>query len=167
MGGVSASSTNVNFAFATALEAARDLHTLAGVLYSKHDARAGEATTAVDGWEGGHRTTFDTKMTTEGTDVEAIRGALVTLAGKFASEWAAAWGEQDRINHARYVQHEKDQDSWVEDGTELVVGEDDYGEPPSDPPVPQPPDYAPTRAPIHPEFENSDQPRTMAANADV
>src|SRR5918998_116128 len=114
MGGVSASSTNVNFAFATALSAARDLHTLAGVLYSKHDARAGEATTAVDGWEGGHRTTFDTKMTTEGTDVESIRGALVTLAGKFATEWAAAWGEQDRINFARYVQAQKEEDSWVE-----------------------------------------------------
>ena len=164
MGGVSASSTNVNFAFATALSAARDLHALAGVLYTKHDARAGEATTAVDGWEGGHRTTFDTKMTTEGTDVESLRGALVTLAGKFASEWAAAWGEQDRINFARYVQAQKEEDSWVEDGTELVVGEDDYGAPPDDPPVPQAPDYEVTRAPMHTEYENSAQPRTAGSS---
>jgi hypothetical protein len=163
MGGYSASSTNVNFAYATALQAAHDLHKLAGVIFDKHDARAGEAVLAVDGWEGGHRDTFDTKMTTEGTDAETIRGALVTLAGKFASEWAAAWGEQDRINFARYVQKQKDDDSWVEDGAELVVGEDDYGEPPADPPVPQAPGYAPTRAPIHPEHENADQPRTMAA----
>lgn len=163
MGGYSASSTNVNFAYGTALQAARDLHALAGVLFTKHDSRAGEGTSAVDGWVGGHRDTFDTKMTTEGADVESIRGALVTLAGTFASEWATAWGEQDRINFARYVEHEKEQDSWVEDGAELVVGEDDYGAPPDDPPTPQPPNYEPTRAPMHTEFENSDQPRTMAS----
>lgn len=154
MGGYSASSSNVNFDFATALQAARDLYALSGVLNTKHDARATESSTAKDGWEGGHRDTFDSKMTTEDTDAGTIRSALVTLANRFASEWAAARGEQDRINHARYVQHEKDNDSWVEDGAELVVGEDDYGAPPANPPVPEPPDYEPTRDPVHPEFEN-------------
>ena len=76
------------------------------------------------------------------------------MANTFAAEWADARGEQDRINHARYVQHEKDNDSWAEDGVEWVVGEDDYGEPPANPSVPQPPDYEPTREPIHPEFES-------------
>jgi hypothetical protein len=155
MGGYSASSANVNFAYGLALQAARDLYTLSGVVRTKHDARATEGTLAVDGWEGGHRTTFDGKMAAEGTDVDAIAGALVTLANLFASEWSAARGEQDRINHARYVQHEKDNDSWVEDGAELVVGEDDYGAPPEDPPAPEAPDYAVTREPVHAEFENA------------
>lgn len=154
MGGYSASSSNVNFAYDTALQAARDLYTLSGVVNTKHDSRATEAGLAIDGWEGGHRSTFDTKMTTEGTDAETMRSRLVTLADKFAAEWSAARGEQDRINHARYVQHEKDDDNWVEDGAELVVGEDDYGAPPDNPPVPEAPDYAVTRDPVHPEFEN-------------
>jgi hypothetical protein len=166
MGGYSASSTNVKFDYATALQAACDLYVLSRVVADKHRSRADEAALAVDGWVGGHRDTFDTKLSTEGTDVETIRGALVTLAGKFASEWAAAWGEQDRINFARYVEAEKKKDNWVEDGAELVVGEDDYGAPPDDPPAPQPPDYAPTRAPKHLEHEHPDRsafPRTMAA----
>lgn len=161
MGGYSASSQNVNFAFDLALQAARSLYELAGVLDDKHDARIVEATKAKDGWEGGHRTTFDAKLGAEDTDVETLRFALVTLAEKFAAEWTDAWGEQDRINFARYVQHEKDNDSWVEDGTELVVGEDDYGEPPANPPMPTVPDYNPTRAPKYVEFENRTPPRTM------
>jgi hypothetical protein len=153
MGGYGASGNNVNFAFDLALEAARDLHALAGVVHDKHSARTGEAALAVDGWEGGHRDTFDGKLSTENTDTETVRAALVALAGKFASEWAAARGEQDRINQARWVQQQKDDDSWVEDGAELIVGEDDYGPPPDDPRVPEPPDYRPTRDPIHPEYE--------------
>src|SRR5262245_34871936 len=153
MGGYGASGSNVNFAFDLALRAAADLYELAGVVHTKHSARAGEATLAVDGWEGGHRDTFDGKLSTEHSDSEAIRTALVTLADKFASEWAAARGEQDRINQARWVQQQKDDDGWCEDGVELVTGEDDYGPPPEDPPVPQPPEYAVTRDPIHPEFE--------------
>ena len=153
MGGYGASGSNVNFAFDLALQAASDLYELSGVVNTKHSARAGEATLAVDGWEGGHRDTFDGKLSTENSDAEAIRAALVTLAGKFASEWAAARGEQDRINQARWVQKQKDDDNWATDAAEWVVGEDDYGPPPDDPPVPQPPEYAATRGPIHPEFE--------------
>jgi hypothetical protein len=153
MGGYGASGSNVNFAFDLALEAARDLYELAGVVQTKHQARADEATRCVDGWEGGHRASFDSKMSNENTDAGTIRAALVALAGKFASEWAAARGEQDRINQARWVQQQKDDDSWVEDGAEWIVGEDDYGPPPEDPPVPEPPDYQPTRDPIHPEYE--------------
>jgi hypothetical protein len=154
MGGVSASSANVNFAFDTALEAARDLYSLAGVVRSKHSARADEAELAKDGWEGGKRTDFDAKLTTEGSDVDTIAGALVTLADRFASEWAAARGEQDRINFARYVQDERDNDSGWENAGEFFAGENDLGAPPGNPPVPDAPDYAPTRDPIHPEFEN-------------
>ena len=153
MGGVSANTANVNFAYDQALQAARDLHTLSGVVTAKHEARATEATSCVDGWEGGKRDEFDQKMTTEGTDVETISGALVTLANRFASEWANARGEQDRINFARYVQDERDNDGWGENLGEFFGGENDLGAPPDNPPVPEPPDYAPTREPIHPEFE--------------
>jgi hypothetical protein len=93
-------------------------------------------------------------MTTEGTDASTISGGLVTLANLFATKWAEARGEQDRINFARYVQHEKDDDGWGENAVEFFSGEDDYGEPPGNPPVPSAPDYAETREPIHPEFEN-------------
>lgn len=153
MTGYSASSANVNFAFDLALQAARDLHTLSGVVTSKQDARATEASQAVDSWEGGHRDTFDSKVSTSDADADTISSGLVTLANLFATKWAEARGEQDRINHARYVQNEKDNDSWGENAVEFFAGEDDYGAPPENPPVPTAPDYAPTRDPIHPEFE--------------
>ena len=153
MGGVSASTANVDFAFDRALEAARDLYALSGVVTAKHESRATEAGLCVDGWEGGHRQDFDTRMSTEGTDVSTISGALVTLANRFAAEWAAARGEQDRINFARYVQNERDDDGWGENFGEFFAGENDLGSPPDNPAVPVSPDYAPTRAPIHPEFE--------------
>lgn len=155
MGGYSANSSNVNFAFDLALQAASDLHTLSGVIRTKHDARATEAGHAVDSWEGGHRDAFDGKMATEDDDAEAISAGLVRLADLFATKWSEARGEQDRINHARYVEHEKDNDSLLENVGEFFVGEDDYGPPPDDPPVPAAPDYAPTRDPIHPDFENA------------
>lgn len=153
MGGVSASSSNVNFDFDGALEAARDLCTLAGVVRAKHTSRADEAALAVDGWEGGKRTDFDTKMTDEGTSVDTVAGALVSLANLFASEWASARGEQDRINFARYVQDERDSDGGWEDAGEFFVGENDLGEPPGNPAAPESPDYLPTREPMYPEFE--------------
>jgi uncharacterized protein YukE len=153
MGGYGASASNVVFEYEQALLAARQLYALADALSTKHETRVGEAALVVDGWEGGHRDTFDSKMATEHGDMEAIRQALRDLAAKFASEWAAARGEQDRINQARWVQQQKDDDSWAEDGVEWITGEDDYGPPPEDPEPPPPPDFMPTRDPIHPEFE--------------
>jgi hypothetical protein len=155
MGGYSASSENVVFAYDEALQAARDLTSLGSVVTAKQEARATEAGLAVDGWEGGHRDAFDTRMTPEGSDAATVADGLAALAGLFASRWAEARGEQDRINFARYVQHEKDEDSWGENAGEWVVGEDDYGAPPEDPPVPEGPEFAVTRDPIHPEFEHT------------
>lgn len=157
MGGYSASSANVNFAFDLALETARDLYALAGEIGTRQGDRATAATDARVDWEGGHREAFDARMTTEGEDASAIKEALVALAGTFAAEWAAARGEQDRINWARWVQSEKDDDNWLENTWEWFAGEDDYGSPPADPDVPEPPDYLPTRDPIRPEFENRGQ----------
>ena len=153
MGGVTASSANVSFAFDQALQAARDLYTLSGVVTSKHDARVTEAGLCVDGWEGGKRTEFDQKLSTEDDDVDTISTALVALANRFASEWADARGEQDRINFARYVQDERDNDGWGENLGEFFGGENDLGSPPENPPVPVSPDYQPTREPLYPEFE--------------
>lgn len=145
---------NVDVAFDEALQCACDLYALSGVVTTKHEARVSEAALCVDGWEGGHRTDFDAKMTAEDTDVGTVSEALVTLADLFATTWAEARGEQDRINFARYVGDERDSDGWGENALELFTGENDLGAPPGNPPVPESPDYAPTREPIHPEYEN-------------
>jgi hypothetical protein len=151
--GYTASSTNVAFAFELALDAARDLHSLAGEVRSSQDDRTAASRRAVVDWRGPHRDHFDSLLSTEGADAATVADGLVTLANLFASTWAQARGEQDRINFARYVEHDKSQDSWLEDTGEFFAGETDYGSPPGDPPVPAAPDYAATRAPIHPEFE--------------
>lgn len=156
MGGYSANSANVNFDYDGALQAARDLYSLSGVVTSKHESRVTASADAEDTWVGGHRDSFDSKMSTEDTDVETISGALVTLANRLATAWSEARGEQDRINHARFVQDEKDNDSGWENAGEFFTGEDDYGAPPENPPAPVSPDYAiPSGySPVHPEFEN-------------
>lgn len=163
MGGYSANAANVNFAFELALETASDLYQLAGAVDEKHSAWVTEANKATGGaaggtgpgvWNGGHRDTFDHNLSTAGTDAGNISQGLRDLANLFASKWAEARGEQDRINWARWVQSEKDDDGYAEDAVEWVAGEDDYGEPPPNPPTPEPPYFSVTRDPIHPEFEN-------------
>jgi len=147
-----ASSANVNFKFDLALEAARDLHSLSRRVTSAQQGRADAARQARPDWEGPKRDSFDTKVTNEATSATNVSEGLVTLANSFASKWAQARGEQDRINFARYVDSEINDDSWGENVVEHFSGEDDYGEPPGDPPVPSAPGYAATRSPMHPEF---------------
>jgi hypothetical protein len=163
MGGYSANAANVNFAFDLALETAADLYELAGVVDEKHSAWVTEANKGTGGpagsnaagvWNGGHRDTFDHNLATAGTDAGNISSGLRELADLFASKWAEARGEQDRINWARWVQSEKDDDNYAEDAVEWVAGEDDYGEPPPNPETPSAPGYEATRDPIHPEFEH-------------
>jgi hypothetical protein len=158
MGGYSASSANVPFAYDLALSAARDLYELSGVVDARHQSWVTEAGKATADWEGGHRDTFTHNLATAGTDAAAVKEALRGLADLFAAKWAEARGEQNRINWARWVQAEKDDDNWAENTVEWVAGEDDYGEPPPNPPAPEGPDYAETSAPghpvvIHPEHE--------------
>jgi len=159
MGGVygsndTANTANVNFAFDLALQAARDLYALSQVVTSTGQTRAGAATKARPEWSGHNRDVFDQKMSREGSDASAVSQALVTLANRFAASWAHARGEQDRINTARYVQNQQDHESWADKHIkDPILGETDYGAPPSDPSVPTPPDYSPTRAPMHPEFQ--------------
>ncbi|HET6950776.1 MAG TPA: hypothetical protein VFI47_10395 [Acidimicrobiales bacterium] len=157
MGGYSASSHDVTFEFDLALQTARQLYELSTEVEGKQSSWATEAAKAQDGWVGGHRDTFDANLTTAGLDASEVKGALRSLANLFATRWAEARGEQNRINWARWVQAEKDDDNWAEDGVEWIAGEDDYGEPPGNPAPPQPPGYAETHLPglpvvIKPEF---------------
>jgi hypothetical protein len=153
MGDPRATAQNINFQFGLARAAARDLSTLAGVVNDKAYAWQTEAGKALEGWEGGHRDHFSGNLATAGTDAETITTHLAHLATKFAEQWARAWGEQDRINHARWAQAQRDDDGWLEDNVVELVYDEDTGEPPGDPPTPQPSAYERTRAPIHPEHE--------------
>lgn len=153
-GPASANSQNVNFAFDLALATARDLWSLAQDVRSLQFQRVGAAVGARTDWSGPKRDDFDAKMTQEGTDATTVADSLIALACTFAQAWAEARGQQDRINFARYVQHEIEDDNWAEDTVEHFTGENDYGPPPENPEPPEGPDFDPTRQPIHPEYEN-------------
>lgn len=152
-GNETASDSNVPFAFDLALQAARDLYALSGKVTAHQGSRGTAAGTARTDWIGPKRDTFDEKVAAEDASADAISGSLVSLANDFASQWAMARGEQDRINFARYVDHEISSDGWGENLVETFTGEDDYGPPPEDPPIPEGPDYEPTRSPLHAGFE--------------
>lgn len=154
-GGIEANQANVDFPFAQALTAARQLHDLAGVIDSKQEGRATEATNAEKDWTGPKHDHFRDVMGTENTDAATIVTELKTLSTKFCEQWAEARGEQDRINWARWVDSEISDDGYGENLVEGFTGEDDYGDPPGNPCAPSVDnDFAPTRDPIHPEFEN-------------
>jgi hypothetical protein len=153
-GEAAASDANVVFPFDLALPAARDLWALAeSVRTSKTDLTAAQATVAA--WKGPHRDAFDTKVTTYGTSAESVAAALEALANGIAAAWAAARGQQNRINRARYVEHEKQNEGARGWGVvEFFAGEVDYGPPPGNPPVPPSPGFPETGDPVrmHPEF---------------
>lgn len=160
MAGYSASSANVVFAYDLALSAARELDELARVVQDRHEAWVTEAGKVTPDWEGGHRDTFTHNLSTAGTDAATVSQALRSLADLFAHKWAEARGEQNRINWARWVQAEKDDDNWLENTWEWFAGENDYGEPPANPPAPSAENnYAETRLSgqpvvIHHEYEH-------------
>jgi hypothetical protein len=151
--GASASDQNVSFAYDLALAAARDLWALAAQLRSHQSVRASAAQTARDGWEGPKHDQFEEKMRQEGTDTAEVAGSLERTARTIATSWAAARGQQDRINKARYVDAELDDDNWLENSWEWFAGENDFGPPPDNPADPHPPDFSPTRAPMYSEYE--------------
>jgi hypothetical protein len=160
-----AGSANVPFAYDDALAAARDLHALADTIRAAQVERDAAAATATQRWSGPKRLELDEKMTTERADAARIAGGVEETAGQIARAWAQARGEQDRINHARWQDHDEQNRHDGElnvveyahklgDNLASVFGHGtDYGPPPSDPPVPTPPRYEPTRAPQHAEFE--------------
>jgi hypothetical protein len=150
-----ASQENVDFNFTLALTVARDLHELADTVDSKHQARADLRAACQKDWAGPHQQTFVAKNGVEDTDASTMKTELVDLANKFAAAWAEARGEQDRINFARYVQHEEDSEGGLENFWEdNIAGDDHYGDPPGNPSAPEGPDYRETREPQYAEFEH-------------
>jgi hypothetical protein len=153
-GEAAASDANVVFPFDLALPAARDVWALAqSVRTSKADLNTAQAT--VESWIGPHRDVFDTKVTTYGSSAASVANALEALAEGIAKAWAAARGQQNRINKARWVEHEKQNEGARGWGiVEAFAGEVDYGEPPGNPPVPGSPDFPETGDPVrlHPEW---------------
>ena len=150
----SANSTNVVFPFDKAAPAARDLWAMADALVATRNEMNTAATNVVVDWIGPEKDTFDAKVVSYRSSALSVITELRYLAEEIARAWAAARGQQDRINHARYVEHEIADDGAGENFVEFFAGEDDYGPPPSDPPIPSSPNFAPTRDPIKPEFEH-------------
>ncbi len=152
-GGIEASQDDIVFPYDASLAAARGLWAAAGKLRAAMTSRVGLADHARIDWKGNHRTTFDTKMNDEHDDVTTVANGCEQLALDIAAQCAKARGEQNRINWARYVDHEISDDGWGENAVEWVSGEDDYGDPPGDPATPSSPDFATTANwRIHTEF---------------
>ncbi|MGH3767925.1 MAG: hypothetical protein ACRDTX_22725 [Pseudonocardiaceae bacterium] len=140
---------NVHFDFRLSLEVARSCHQLSRYLPDKQSAREGVARIAQTDWTGHHAQTFEQHLQASHTDSERLSAALRALADGYAASWAKARGEQDRVNFARHVEQERANQSWLDDVGDFLFGGDDYGDPPSDPPVPTAPDFTPTRAPMY------------------
>ena len=152
-GNQKASDANVVFAYELALDAARDLYALAGQVREHQSQRAALKPAAEQDWQGPKHDDFVTRMSTEATDADNVADGLVEMANQLATNWASARGQQDRINFARYVDHETSSDSWGEDVVEFFAGEDDYGPPPDDPPTPTGPSFdEPDGARMYGEF---------------
>ena len=133
-GEAAASDANVVFPFDLALPAARDLWALAeSVRTSKADLddRPGDGR-VVEG-------SAPRRLRLQGDDLRLVgreRGAaaLEALAEGIAAAWAAARGQQNRINKARWVEHEKQNEGARGWGiVEAFAGEVDYGPPPGQP----------------------------------
>ncbi|MGH9209957.1 MAG: hypothetical protein ACRD2C_04675 [Acidimicrobiales bacterium] len=161
MGDPRASAANIDFEYDLALSAARDLSSLASVVNDKSYAWQTEAGKALNvagdtPWEGGKSDHFNSNLSTATTDGETISSHLGHLATTFAEQWARARGEQDRINHARWAQAQRDDDGWFENNVTELVYDEDTGPPPEDPDPPSASNnWEPTREPIHPEYEDS------------
>lgn len=136
----------VVFPFDTALPAARDLWRLAGVLREAQGERQRKADHANEDWSGKHHDTFVGHIADEATDVGRVADALQERARLLASQWAKAYGQQNRVRWAEWVDQQINDDGFLENVGEWFAGEDDYGDPPSDPEVPAPPAFEPTKA---------------------
>jgi hypothetical protein len=146
---------DVHFEYGLALDAARGLHALAAQVRTAGGDRQTAAQTARHDWTGPKRELFDQKLHQEATDTTTVADALAGTARAIAGSWAKARGQQDRINTARWIQAELDKDGALENAWEWTWfgKEDDYGPPPQDPPVPEPPHFSATRCPLHADYE--------------
>jgi hypothetical protein len=155
-----ASDQNLNFDFDGALDAARDCWALASQMRSYQNAvehwngAGGRQPDKVSSWSGPKRLQFDEKIRLLGADTSAIVAGLEVLARDFAGHWAKARGQQDRINRARWVDHQMADDNILEKAWQWFGGKTEHGDPPGDPDVPQPPQFEATRQPMFHEFLN-------------
>jgi hypothetical protein len=151
-GEAAASDANVVFPFDLALPAARDLWELAqSVRTSNADLVTAQGMVA--SWKGPHRDAFDSKVTAYGSSSSSVASALEALASGIAAAWAAARGQQNRINKARWVEHEKQNEGVRGWGVvEFFAGEVDYGPPPDNPAVPSAPGFAATGERMYPDY---------------
>ena len=141
---------HVVFPFKEALPAARDLWELASKLES-HQGRRGEAAGhARQDWSGLAHDAFEKVVKNEETDTATIAGSLRDRARLIADMWSKAYGQENRVLWAEDVNRKIEEDGFFEDVVEWFSGEDDYGDPPPDPAVPQPPEFA--KPSVDPDF---------------
>lgn len=151
-GGAAASGANLHFAFDAALEAARELWRLADDFEEGSSRLSTAHADAVADFLGPKRAQFDTRTQDDRNRLSTLGCNLRGLAGQIASDWAAARGEQDRINFSRYVQAQKANENLLDDVVAFFAGDKDYGAPPSNPPVPTGPGFVATRAPQYASY---------------
>ena len=153
-GEAAANDTNVAFPIDSALAAARAAYRLAdAVASSRSTMNTLNATHLSDAdFKGPYAEVSDSKVSAYRTSSTNMVSGLRAFAGQIAQGWAAARGQQDRINFARYCENESSNDGWGENAWESVAGEDDYGSPPENPAVPSAPNFTATREPQYSEF---------------
>ena len=153
-GTASANSANVVYPFGSALPAARAVNLFGQNIASCSTATGTATENVLANWIGPFRDKLaidaDNFRTPSATNMAT---ATHYLANEIARSWAAARGQQDRINRARYVEWDIAQDNLAENAWEFFAGETDYGPPPSDPSTPVPDGYAETRSPMHANFQ--------------
>jgi hypothetical protein len=153
-GEAAANDVDVAFPISSALSAARAAYRLAdAVSASRTTTNTLNATHLSDvDFKGPHADVSDSKVEAYRTSATNMASGLRTFAEQIAQGWAAARGQQDRINFARYCEDESSNDGWGENAVEFFAGEDDYGPPPENPPVPSAPGFSATREPQYPAF---------------
>lgn len=153
-GEAAANDTNVAFPISSALAAARAAYRLADAVSESRTTMNTLNTNhlADDDFKGPHADVSDTKVSAYRTSATNMAAGLRAFAGQIAQGWAAARGQQDRINFARYCEDESTNDGWAENAWEGVAGEDDYGAPPENPDVPSAPNFTATREAQYSEF---------------
>jgi hypothetical protein len=153
-GEAAANDVDVAFPISSALGAARAAYRLADAVASSRGTMNTLNTTHLSDadFKGPHADVSDSKVEAYRTSSTNMATGLRTFAEQIAQGWAAARGQQDRINFARYCEDESSNDGWGENAYESFAGEDDYGAPPENPPVPTAPNFSETRDAQYPEF---------------
>jgi len=153
-GEAAANDANVPFPLSSALPAACAAYRLAEAVWASRTTMTTLNTSHLSDadFKGPHADVSDAKVAAYGTSASNMASGLYAFSRQIAEGWAAARGQQDRINFARYCEDESSNDGWGENAYESVAGEDDYGPPPENPPVPAGPGFAETREPKYSAF---------------